>query len=672
MPTERLRFRSILTAVLPSRPFLLVILVSGLGVVLFALARLFFLLSYTDRVAGAPLTDILRCFLTGIRFDLVVVAFILAPVIMLLPWFNLQSKAVRLVTVTYLTSMYSVATLLSLVDIRFFSYFNTHLNSLALEYLDQGPTARNLVLADPKFTSFTVIWVIATVFIYFVLKRLYLATRSFPGRRSWPSHVVYFILLAGLSFLAIRGRTATAGINWSMAIVGDNPFVNQLPLNSVYALGYSVYERDHDARLIYRSDEERGYPLEDFPAGLEYVENMLGLQNDEWLDPDKSILRRSRQAESPRGFAPNLVIVVMESWSAEFTGCLGDRRNLTPSFDSLAASGILFTDLYASGIRSNWGLAALLCSFPAMPGRSILKRYEAKHPFVALSEILHQRGYYNAFIYGGDPAFDHMQGFFTAKQYDAFYGDSHFGKDLYFSKWGIPDHVLLGRAAPLIDSLPRPFQATVFTLSYHEPFELPDSSVKRFEGDSLATRMYNCQLYADHAIGQFVGELRERPVFDSTIFVFVSDHTKIHSSRYELDRLNFHIPLLIYSPALIGAQAIRVNKVGSQTDLIPTLMHVLGGDYVHASWGRDLLRLPQDDPGFAAMNIFDIIAYIDNRYLYIEPIGSTPILYLRSELDGKEKARDIHSNHRDDFLTIQKRLRTYLQIADQLSTPSAQ
>jgi phosphoglycerol transferase MdoB-like AlkP superfamily enzyme len=297
-----------------------------------------------------------------------------------------------------------------------------------------------------------------------------------------------------------------------------------------------------------------------------------------------------------------------------------------------------------------------------------MKRYNARHPFNSLSEILHNRGYYNLFVYGGDLVFDNVEGFFTLKKYDKFYGEESLGTEYSFSKWGIPDHILFEKTTAIIDSLPRPFLLTMQTLSNHEPFDLPDSSVQRFFEDDLTSKMFNSQLYADHALGHFIDLIREKGVSDSTIFVFTADHTRFDAGRFYLDPMYFHIPLLIYSPALLGTEGRVIEKYGGQTDILPTLMGLLGGDYTHSSWGRDLLKLDDNDSGYAIMNVLRRIGYIDPRFFYYEDLGVTWAMVRTDQLHTR--GVDVTYEQLDECLTIRRRLHRYMQIADQLSTPA--
>ncbi|UCC44465.1 MAG: sulfatase-like hydrolase/transferase, partial [Candidatus Zixiibacteriota bacterium] len=178
----------------------------------------------------------------------------------------------------------------------------------------------------------------------------------------------------------------------------------------------------------------------------------------------------------------------------------------------------------------------------------------------------------------------------------------------------------------------------------------------------------NCLVYADHAVGGFVDAFSDRPVFDSTLFVFVSDHCLWGRHRWFTDPLNFHIPLLIYSPALLGSEGRAIDKPGSQTDLVPTLMGILGSDYVHASFGRDLRRLEADDPGFAVVNLKDRAAMSEDGVTWcIEHLGHTQYMARIDTLSGAMWY--VHDSLPEDFERLLRRIRIWLQAGEQLSTP---
>ena len=71
---------------------------------------------------------------------------------------------------------------------------------------------------------------------------------------------------------------------------------------------------------------------------------------------------------------------------------------------------------------------------------------------------------------------------------DLLQGERDFSDSLSFSKWGIPDHMLFNEFWKIIDTLPRPFHTTLLTLSNHEPYDLPDSTIIAVIDDSYTAK----------------------------------------------------------------------------------------------------------------------------------------------------------------------------------------
>ena len=211
---------------------------------------------------------------------------------------------------------------------------------------------------------------------------------------------------------------------------------------------------------------------------------------------------------------------------------------------------------------------------------------------------------------------------------------------------------------------------TILRLSDHRPFDLPDSSVQRYKDNSEISRIKNAQAYADFALGQFMQKMQSDPVCDSTIFVFTSDHALWGYGKMHPDPTDYHIPLLIYSPALLGDSERVISRIGGQVDIIPTLMGLLGSDYTHQSWGRNLLDSSLHDSGYAVTNSNTTIGLTQGGFLYAESLGRPPALFRFA--DTGLVHREVKSNFPEELIRLQRRLRTYVQIADQLSTPSVQ
>jgi phosphoglycerol transferase MdoB-like AlkP superfamily enzyme len=227
------------------------------------------------------------------------------------------------------------------------------------------------------------------------------------------------------------------------------------------------------------------------------------------------------------------------------------------------------------------------------------------------------------------------------------------------------DHILFETLAAEIKSFPRPFQLSILTLSFHDPYNIPDERFALY-GDTIPDyKMLNCFYYSDWAVGQFVRQIKEQPVFDSTIFVFTSDHCAHQSPRYPLSPEKFHIPLLIYSPRLLGDTAVMVTASASQVDILPTLIGLTGINTTQYSWGRNLLDLSPDDSGLAVIVSGKKLGLIEGTQLYFHWVGISESLYDLNETPYLENnLMEIYPGRAGEMARY---LNSYIQLADYLS-----
>lgn len=201
----------------------------------------------------------------------------------------------------------------------------------------------------------------------------------------------------------------------------------------------------------------------------------------------------------------------------------------------------------------------------------------------------------------------------------------------------------------------QPFFAEAFTLSNHSPYDVP----KEFQTHSKKEypkmyKKYNGTAFADYTIGRFTDSVKDKKWAQNTIFVFVADHGANRSVPIEIDWKKFTNPLLIWSPNknLIKPQAI--DTLGSQIDLLPTLMHILGGKYEHATWGKNLL-LKDNEEEFAYVVDTQYVGVIDRNYIYIEDIVGK-----KDKLVSKENNKEVENI---DLENYRKKARTFLELS---------
>ncbi len=638
-----------------------------LGLIFLGLLRLGFLFRHREAASGIPTLTILHSFFIGARFDMVVMTYVFIPLFILsyLPFVGIHRFRVgRVVIQTILFLYFGLVFLLSLIDVEYFGDFGTRLSFWALEYLDQPGMMWYTIWSGYPVILYLMLWGLLT--FAFVWTGIKISKRLFIRKHKEKvlSRLLYLVLVLALLFLGARGRWQLAPIDWGLAYFSPYSLANQLALNGVYTLGKSYLEEQKD---IHGELAER-YRF--FPTGqaLSSVQNMLVTKQEKLTDSLHSLARwyyTDSPDEANKDY--NVVIVLLESWLARFVGALGGKDGVTPNFDSLAQKGILFENFFATGTRTNRGIPSVLCSFPSSPVRSIMKKLSANRPFTSLAKILRERGYRSTVIYGGDLQFDNMEGFLRNQGFNAFLGQEDFPSEASLGKWGVPDHVVFERANREFRKFGgRPFLGVILTLSNHEPFLLPNPEFRIFPEDEPHSDYLNTFYYSDWALGKFFRQAEKEPYFDNTIFVLVADHGRLLENKSDLSWERFHIACLIYAPHIpIKSSPQRVTRIGSQTDLLPTILGLLGKSVLHQSWGRDLLSLPAEDGGFAMMIDGKLVGWAEGSYFFVDRIGADPSLFDTSQ-DPLQKD-DLSAKFPKLVKEFQARERSFLQLSVEMT-----
>lgn len=610
-------------SVAPPRVFIYWIFVYLTVMAFFALFRLIFMFRHWHMTAGMTFTDLVGAFFYGAKFDMVVTGYLLLPFILIsyLPYIGFESsrparKAVQIIMYAVLAAVF----MLCLIDIEYFGFFGDHLGAWLWSYFDSfGPVFYSIVMLYPV-VQYTLAWIALTaVFVFITWKFNLLFREKRPVKVI--NHLGYLVIMAAFLAVSIRGGVSLAPIDWGTAYHSNNYFANELSLNGIFTLTRNIYEYNDD---IGRHNPSR-YQFFGETEALKKVEGLVVSPRDSLIDPGES-LKRLTNFPAFDGPSQNVVFIVMESWSAKFVGACGGQPSATPFFNKLADKSLFFENFYASGLRTNRGLLSVLCSFPSLPGRTVMKLYGSTHPFMSIADILKDRNYNSYFIYGGDLKFDNMGGFFRMKGFENLIGIDDFNYVDRFSKWGVPDSTVLERANKEFAAHgSRPFVAAIMTLSNHEPFELPNPDYAIFP-DSLRYYKYlNTLYYSDCALAHFFDIASREEYFKNTIFVLVGDHGKTFDEPDNRDAI-FRIASLIYTPGRTDITPHHITTICGQVDLLPTVLHLLGGPAVHESWGRDILGLPAYDHGFTFVNHGDSYGWVQDSKLLWEKV------HVKSEL----------------------------------------
>lgn len=285
----------------------------------------------------------------------------------------------------------------------------------------------------------------------------------------------------------------------------------------------------------------------------------------------------------------NVLLVMVESLSAEYLGSFGSAEGLTPFLDELASESLLFTNFFATGNRTVRGLEAVTLSIPPTPGQAIVKRLGRESGLWSLGQVLRAEGYDTRFLYGGRGYFDNMSAFFAGNGYavtdETDFPAEHLG---FKNAWGVADEYLYDVALDAADrahAAGRPFFFHLMTTSNHRPYTYPEGRIDIAPGSGRAGAVK----YTDWALRHLVEQARTKPWFKDTLLVVVADHCAGSAGKVALPLEGYRIPLLIHGEDLKPA---RIDTLSSQIDLAPTLLAMLHLDYPSAFLGRDIFTIP--------------------------------------------------------------------------------
>lgn len=621
--------------------WLLAVVLSGL--LMFALLRLGMIWRNEALAAEVPLSLLAESFLVGLRFDLVVVSILVMPFVlwMMLPRWGWQYQSVLVKHLPrWMLLVWAPALFVSLVEWEFYKEFHERFNQLAIQYLaEDSVTVGSMIWHGYPVLRYLVAWLLVSLAFTWLVHRLSRKTLVAPAwsaRRHWRTVVPAAFVALLLAVAGARGSVSNgAPLRWGDAYFSQSEFANHLALNGVYMLGTAYRHHGRD-KNNYATWMKQMAPAE----ALAQTRHMVLAKDDKLLDPSHySLLRRAgmgARALSYRNPPEHVVLILMESFSAEFVGALGASYRATPEFDKLTKQGILFDRFLSQGTHTHQGLFATMCSFPNLPGfEYLMQNSHGRQPFPSLSAELSHERFNTSYVYNGDYRWDNQQGFFRNQGIARFIGRDDFVNPIFVNPtWGVSDEDVFLRGAQEITELATKGHAFVLvqTLSNHAPFDLPKPApFADLQGPERLMKRLNGIRYSDWALGRFFEKARSQPWFDKTLFVILGDHGfGYEAPKARLDLGVHHVPLLLYYPGDKRFEGRRVHTVGSQVDVVPTVLGLLGHHQPHQSWGRDLFHLPEGDRGWAVVKPSgsqQVVALVDADRLYVTAPGMAPMAY---------------------------------------------
>ncbi|MCD1116722.1 LTA synthase family protein [Chryseobacterium turcicum] len=560
---------------------------------LFSTLSLYLLLSFLIRVVlliwsskdvDFSLFYIIRAFFTGFLFDLAIGSlflFLYGIYLLIFPKRWIGSVFDRCFTYFYLTLIFIIIYFSLLAEIPFWDEFGVRFNFIAVDYLIYTYEVVENINQSYPLPVIALVLVGLIVSTIFIFKKCNIFKNTFSDKSPISNRIQYilpFVIIAvALGFL-MKNKQAD---------FSNNLVVNELGKNGAFSFvsAFKSNELDYETFYPKLSDKEAYSVVK--KSLLQENQNYVSTQFD-----DISRATKGNQVENP-----NIIVIAIESFSADFLSTFGNKDNLTPNYEKLANESVFFTNLYATGTRTVRGMEALTLSVPPTPGNSIVRRPNNDNLF-SVSTIVKSKNYQPYFIYGGDGYFDNMNNFFGGQGFDIVDRDrgnplsdniktQRFkieDKEVSFENaWGICDEDLYKQSIKYADKSTKankPFFQFVMTTSNHKPYTFPAGKIDLPQGERNGAVKYT-----DYALGKFINDAKSKPWFKNTVFVIVADHCASSAGKWEINIAKHHIPAIIYN---LKQQPEKIERLTSQIDVMPTLFGYLGWNYNTSLYGKDI------------------------------------------------------------------------------------
>ena len=596
---------------------------------LFSVMRGMLFFSFQDLFALMPAADIWAAWAWGMRYDLCAASaagsvFVLA---FLLP---VHSRRYYQIAAGFCAAVWTLAAAACAGDLVYFSFVKRHTGSEILLAIYDAELLASLA-SSQYFWAGAVLAVLGGVLIWLAVRY---AGRQYavPLRADW-RWTVGILLTAALLFFAFRGQFGFRfkPLTVSEAYEDGNLARGNLALNGLFCIYKSISSKTAGVSEAVSSEE-----------ALKRAQRLLASAQQHYISADYPLLRM-REQFNVQGRNFNVVIILVESWQYRYTDALaGTQYGATPVLDGLARQSLVFDRFYASGQRSINGAGAVMSGVAQLQGLPYFSLGLESYRFTGLAGLLAQRGYRTVFAQPADWNSARVGLVAQITGFEEIYSKSDMRSlGNYVHPGTVSDYDGLMALADKLKDSQKPFFALFFTAAMHPPYGPLHRDFTRFAWDGPDKGYLNMLNYTDWAIGQFIKRLKEQGQYKNTVFFILADHTLGwgESGSFE-DR--FHIPFIIHAPALFAAD--RIDKTGSQADILPTVLDIVNLSVPYAAMGNSLLDNTAEHFAFTSQD-GRILGFVQSSGT-VEHTGTARVQSGEISTAGEEAERDLLSLNR--------------------------
>jgi phosphoglycerol transferase MdoB-like AlkP superfamily enzyme len=552
--------------------------------IIFQIARIsfsLFLLATTDGVSGA---ELLKALFYGIRLDISTACYLSAVPLLLYLVQTFYPPLIKVVRLFLGLELFTLIILL-LANIQVYRAWGTLINRRAVTFL-ADPSAIMDSLSGIQIIGIAVFFTLIFSIAYYCLNRFVLSFVSDSGitAKNIIVRLVFILLLP----LGIRGGVQQIPVNESAVAFSADMRVNNAAMNPAWYFVNNLIKSGLSQKNIYKKYTEA--------EALALKSQLFNNQKN-----TVSILKNEK---------PNIILIALESWTADIIAPLEGEAATTPFFNSLCGEGLLFTQHYSSGRRTDQMFPSVLSGFPSQPDHSIIRFPSKTEQLPMLSRDLKNAGYSTSFYYGGELGFANMRNYLLQGKFDQLISKEEFEHVTNLNKWGAHDEYVLKRHSEDLRKMQEPFFTFLLTLSTHEPFDVPGGTLKKGAGEPDKFR--NAATYTDRCLKDYFDALKKSGLYEKTLIILVADHGHLLPRERQFnDPAVYRIPLLLCGGALKQEyHGKQINSIGGQQDIPATILSQLQLPDSAYRWSNDLLN--KNRTNFAYLNMDDASGWIEN------------------------------------------------------------
>jgi phosphoglycerol transferase MdoB-like AlkP superfamily enzyme len=537
----------------------------------FASTRALFLIYYLYLLQAENISfpEAIAGFWYGIPLDIATASYLMVFTLLLsLVYMVFRSNVFLIIDRIYMAIALIAFFLITTGELGVYDEWRTKLNYKALQYL-KNPAEIYQSISTWSFFVLVFLLIIQIIVWYYIYRRFFGLSRTTSRFKILP-FLTFLILGPGILFIGIRGGIDQIPINQSISFYSRHNILNQAAVNSGNSFMLSMLEnfRFREANPFLFMDQEEAWQI---------TRSLHEIQ----LDTTVSVLKTNR---------PNIVLILLEGWSADAIESLGGDAGITPHFRNLEKGGILFSNLYASANRSDQGNVSVISGFPATPIASISHVPEKSQKLPSLVRSLKQQGYVSSYYFGGQLIYGGIKSFVMSAGFDDVYEMSNFKEKYPRGKLGIHDEFMYLELIEGLSVMPEPFFSMIFTVSSHPPYDYPNKKLQKFA--ELENDYLNGVNYSDECLGKFFKKALAQPWYENTLFIIISDHSHgSQKNRHIFSKEYRKIPLLLFGEVIKDEyKGTQISRISSQTDVAATLLYQLEISSEEFFWSRNLFN----------------------------------------------------------------------------------